>query len=151
MSENMDDELFCHLMTAARRARNQMHQLHGPQEPGPDCMVADQPLLILDEATSSVDTRTEQMVQQALKKLTEGRTSFTIAHRLSTIRDADLILVMADDCGEHAQQRIVVLAVRRANLQRSAQLFRLSCLRFRKHGPEGLAEILIMLQAFSML
>jgi len=38
MSENMDDELFCHLMTAARRARNQMHQLHGPQEPGPDCM-----------------------------------------------------------------------------------------------------------------
>jgi ATP-binding cassette subfamily B protein len=57
-------------------------------------MVADQPLLILDEATSSVDTRTEQMVQRALKKLTQGRTSFTIAHRLSTIRDADLILVM---------------------------------------------------------
>lgn len=57
-------------------------------------MVADQPLLILDEATSSVDTRTEQSVQDALNKLTEGRTSFTIAHRLSTIRNADMILVM---------------------------------------------------------
>ena len=57
-------------------------------------MIADQPLLILDEATSSVDTRTEQMVQNAMQKLTNGRTSFTIAHRLSTIRDADMILVM---------------------------------------------------------
>lgn len=57
-------------------------------------MVADQPLLILDEATSSVDTRTEQNVQNALNQLTEGRTSFTIAHRLSTIRNADIILVM---------------------------------------------------------
>ena len=51
-------------------------------------------LLILDEATSSVDTRTEVLVQQAMNKLREGRTSFVIAHRLSTIRDADLILVM---------------------------------------------------------
>lgn len=70
-------------------------------------MVADAPLLILDEATSSVDTHTEQLVQQALEKLTEGRTSFTIAHRLSTIRDADLILVMKDgdivEKGTHQQ------------------------------------------------
>ena len=51
-------------------------------------------VLILDEATSSVDTRTEELVQQAMDKLTEGRTSFIIAHRLSTIRNADMILVM---------------------------------------------------------
>ena len=59
-------------------------------------MVEDAPLLILDEATSSVDTRTEQQVQDAMDKLTQGRTSFTIAHRLSTIRNADMILVMKD-------------------------------------------------------
>ncbi len=59
-------------------------------------MIEDAPLLILDEATSSVDTRTEQIVQDAMDKLTEGRTSFTIAHRLSTIRNADVILVMKD-------------------------------------------------------
>ncbi len=59
-------------------------------------MVEDAPLLILDEATSSVDTRTEQQVQDAMDKLTHGRTSFTIAHRLSTIRNADMILVMKD-------------------------------------------------------
>ena len=53
-------------------------------------------ILILDEATSSVDTRTEKLVQQAMATLRTGRTSFVIAHRLSTIRDADLILVMAD-------------------------------------------------------
>ena len=57
-------------------------------------MVKDTPLLILDEATSSVDTRTELRVQRAMDALMEGRTSFVIAHRLSTIRDADLILVM---------------------------------------------------------
>ena len=51
-------------------------------------------LLILDEATSSVDTRTEVQIQEAMKRLMENRTSFIIAHRLSTIRDADLILVM---------------------------------------------------------
>jgi ATP-binding cassette subfamily B protein len=51
-------------------------------------------VLILDEATSSVDTRTEQLLQHAMAALREGRTSFVIAHRLSTIRDADLILVM---------------------------------------------------------
>ena len=59
-------------------------------------MVHDCPLLILDEATSSVDTRTEQIVQDAMERLTEGKTSFTIAHRLSTIRGADVILVMKD-------------------------------------------------------
>jgi ATP-binding cassette subfamily B protein len=53
-------------------------------------------MMILDEATSNVDTRTEQMIQDAFSKLTKGRTSFVIAHRLSTIRNADLILVMKD-------------------------------------------------------
>ena len=57
-------------------------------------MIEDAPFLILDEATSSVDTRTEELVQKAMDKLTEGRTSFIIAHRLSTIRNADMILVM---------------------------------------------------------
>ncbi|MGG5460624.1 ABC transporter ATP-binding protein [Clostridium sp. B9] len=56
----------------------------------------DPKLLILDEATSSVDTRTELLIQKAMEKLMEGRTSFIIAHRLSTIRDADIILVMKD-------------------------------------------------------
>lgn len=54
------------------------------------------PMLILDEATSSVDTRTEELIQKAMDKLMEGRTSFVIAHRLSTIKNADLILVMKD-------------------------------------------------------
>ena len=57
-------------------------------------MVKNAPFLILDEATSNVDTRTEELVQKAMDKLTEGRTSFIIAHRLSTIKNADLILVM---------------------------------------------------------
>ena len=59
-------------------------------------MVKDAPLLILDEATSSVDTRTELKIQRAMNELSENRTSFVIAHRLSTIRDADLIIYMAD-------------------------------------------------------
>jgi ATP-binding cassette subfamily B multidrug efflux pump len=70
-------------------------------------MLADAPMLILDEATSSVDTRTELLIQQAMEKLTQGRTSFVIAHRLSTIRNADLILVMKAgnivEQGTHAQ------------------------------------------------
>ena len=57
-------------------------------------MTQSSPFLILDEATSSVDTRTEELVQIAMDKLTKGRTSFIIAHRLSTIKNADLILVM---------------------------------------------------------
>ncbi|MCM3240157.1 ABC transporter ATP-binding protein/permease [Heyndrickxia oleronia] len=57
-------------------------------------ILADPPIMILDEATSSVDTRTELLIQQAMNRLMEDRTSFVIAHRLSTIRDADLILVM---------------------------------------------------------
>ena len=59
-------------------------------------ILADNKILILDEATSSVDTRTEIEIQKAMDNLMKGRTSFIIAHRLSTIRDADLILVMKD-------------------------------------------------------
>ena len=59
-------------------------------------MVEDAPMLILDEATSSVDTRTEIKIQRAMDRLTENRTSFVIAHRLSTIRDADVIIYISD-------------------------------------------------------
>ena len=59
-------------------------------------ILADNPVLILDEATSSVDTRTEERIQKAMNNLMRGRTSFVIAHRLSTIKDADVILVMRD-------------------------------------------------------
>lgn len=64
-------------------------------------------MLILDEATSSVDTRTELLIQQAMDKLMEGRTSFVIAHRLSTIKNADIILVLKDgdilESGNHEE------------------------------------------------
>ena len=70
-------------------------------------MVENAPLLILDEATSSVDTRTEELIQKAMDKLTVGRTSFVIAHRLSTIRNADVYLVMKDgdiiESGNHEE------------------------------------------------
>lgn len=70
-------------------------------------MVEDAPMLILDEATSSVDTRTEIKIQRAMDKLTENRTSFVIAHRLSTIRNADLILYMREgdikEMGNHEE------------------------------------------------
>ena len=59
-------------------------------------ILADPKILILDEATSSVDTRTEVLIQKAMDNLMKGRTSFVIAHRLSTIRDVDMILVMKD-------------------------------------------------------
>ena len=59
-------------------------------------MIADKPMLILDEATSSVDTRTELVIQNAMDALMKDRTSFVIAHRLSTIKNADLILVLKD-------------------------------------------------------
>jgi ATP-binding cassette subfamily B protein len=69
--------------------------------------IKNSPLLILDEATSSVDTRTERIVQEAMDMLTESRTSFIIAHRLSTIKNADIILVMNDgdiiESGTHAE------------------------------------------------
>jgi len=69
--------------------------------------IANPGILILDEATSSVDTRTEVLIRQAMNRLRSGRTSFVIAHRLSTIRDADLILVMDDgrilEQGTHAE------------------------------------------------
>lgn len=70
-------------------------------------LLADPEILILDEATSSIDTRTERLVQRAMNELTSTRTSFVIAHRLSTIRDADLILVLRDgdivEMGTHEQ------------------------------------------------
>ena len=70
-------------------------------------MLADNPLLILDEATSSIDTRTEKLIQEALDTLTKDRTSFVIAHRLSTIRNADVIFVMRDgdivETGSHEE------------------------------------------------
>ena len=69
--------------------------------------VADPPALILDEATANIDTETETLIQDALGKLMEGRTTFVIAHRLSTIRDADMILYMEDgdikEVGNHEE------------------------------------------------
>ncbi len=70
-------------------------------------MLKNSPMLILDEATSSVDTRTELIIQQAMDQLMHGRTSFIIAHRLSTIKNADVILVLKDgdilESGNHEQ------------------------------------------------
>lgn len=70
-------------------------------------ILTDPKILILDEATSSIDTRTEQQIQSAMDNLMKGRTSFIIAHRLSTIKNADLILVMKDgnivEQGNHEQ------------------------------------------------
>lgn len=70
-------------------------------------IVSEPKILIFDEATSSVDTRTELLIQRAMDRLMEGRTSFIIAHRLSTIRDADLILVMNEgdivETGSHEE------------------------------------------------
>lgn len=70
-------------------------------------ILSDSPIMILDEATSSVDTRTEIQIQKAMNNLMKGRTNFVIAHRLSTIRDADVILVMKDgdivEQGAHEQ------------------------------------------------
>lgn len=69
--------------------------------------LCDPPVIILDEATSSVDTRTEMEISRAMKKLMKGRTSFVIAHRLSTIRDSDMILFMENgniiEQGNHKQ------------------------------------------------
>ena len=71
------------------------------------CMVKDSPMVILDEATSNVDVRTEKLIQSAMDQAAAGRTSFVIAHRLSTIQNADLILVLKDgdviEQGTHEQ------------------------------------------------
>jgi ATP-binding cassette subfamily B protein len=73
--------------------------------------LADPPMLILDEATSSVDTRTELLIQKAMERLMQGRTSFVIAHRLSTIRDADVIFVMNEgDIVEKGNHRELLAA-----------------------------------------
>ena len=70
-------------------------------------MVSDAPVLILDEATSSIDTKTEMKIQNAFAKMTKGKTSFIVAHRLSTIKNADTILVMDKgriiEIGNHEQ------------------------------------------------
>jgi ATP-binding cassette subfamily B protein len=70
-------------------------------------MLALPPMLILDEATSSIDTRTEMRIQRAFSKMMQGRTSFIVAHRLSTIREADIILVMNEgqivETGSHRE------------------------------------------------
>ena len=70
-------------------------------------MLQNSPMLILDEATSNVDTRTEELIQKAMDKLTKNRTSFVIAHRLSTIKNADVILVLKDgdviESGNHEE------------------------------------------------
>ena len=73
------------------------------------------PMLILDEATSSIDTRTEQHIQRAFEKMMEGRTSFIVAHRLSTIRDADTILVMRDG---HIVEQEITRACRKGRVLR---------------------------------
>lgn len=91
--------------------------------------VADPSVLILDEATSSVDTRTELLVQQAMNALRQGRTSFIIAHRLSTIRDADMILVM-----EHGD--IVEQGSHAELLERGGAYARLHASQF-AHGPDS--------------
>ncbi|AXY26613.1 multidrug ABC transporter ATP-binding protein [Suicoccus acidiformans] len=84
-------------------------------------LLADRPVLILDEATSSVDTRTESLIQEAMVELMKGRTSFVIAHRLSTIRDSDLIFYMEDgdivEQGDH--DTLMDLSGRYANLYNS--------------------------------
>ena len=65
-------------------------------------VLTDAPILILDEATSSVDTMTEQKIRRAMLSITKGRTSFIIAHRLSTIRDSDLIVLMENESHQRA-------------------------------------------------
>ena len=96
--------------------------------------LSDPRILILDEATSSVDTRTERLIQQALENLLKGRTSFVIAHRLSTIRNADLLLVL--DEGE-----IVERGTHVDLLARRGFYYNLYMSQFRKDAPEEIASL----------
>ena len=87
-------------------------------------LLADPRILILDEATSSVDTQTERLIQEALRRLLRGRTSIVIAHRLSTIREADIIVVMHDG-------RIVEQGTHETLMARRGRYFDLSTTRWR--------------------
>ena len=101
-------------------------------------ILADNKIMILDEATSSVDTRTEQLIQKAMNNLMKGRTSFVIAHRLSTIKDADLILVMKDgdiiEQGNHqtllekmdSTQHCIIASLRTCPLKAPQPIWKLS-------------------------
>lgn len=91
-------------------------------------------ILILDEATSSVDTRTERLIQKALEKLLSGRTSFVIAHRLSTIRNADLLLVLD-------QGQIIERGTHAELLEKKGFYYNLYMSQFRREQPEGVAHI----------
>jgi ATP-binding cassette subfamily B protein/subfamily B ATP-binding cassette protein MsbA len=93
-------------------------------------ILADPRILILDEATSSVDTRTERLIQQALGHLLQGRTSFVIAHRLSTVREADQVLVIEDG-------RIVERGTHETLLARKGVYYRLYISQFRRQEPGG--------------
>ena len=96
--------------------------------------LADPRILILDEATSSVDTRTERLIQQALENLLAGRTSFVLAHRLSTIRNADMLLVLND--GE-----IIERGTHEELLARRGFYYTLYMSQFRKEAPEEIARL----------
>ena len=100
--------------------------------------LADPALLILDEATSSVDTRTELLVQQAMAALRSDRTSFVIAHRLSTIRDADVIVVMEDGAIVEQGTHDELLAARRVRAALRRPVRRRACPRHRRGGCRGL-------------
>jgi ABC-type multidrug transport system fused ATPase/permease subunit len=96
-------------------------------------VLKDAPILILDEATSSVDTETEQLIQQALERLMEGRTTLIIAHRLSTIRNADQILVL-----NHG--RIIEQGTYEQLLAQQGFFHHLNANQFSMNGAEALAD-----------
>ena len=103
LPERIDEAELATYAEAAAQAQDDHEHGGGSQGQGQRQLIAiarailaDPGILILDEATSSVDTRTEKHIQEAMLRLMEGRTSFVIAHRLSTIRDADVILVIND-------------------------------------------------------
>ena len=104
--------------TAARRARLPALARPAPARRVRRALLADPRILILDEATSSVDIGTERRIEHALRRLLHGRTAFVIAHRLSTIRDADLIVVLEHgtvvEQGTHDELLAAPRALRRA-------------------------------------